>query len=548
MRPAATTAPQQHDRFRAAYHDETIRQIKRFSDKYGRFMLCDHDGYYGTEGEDAKRFLETASYQPYAALMDYFGYTIEEIPTFSKQRYDEAVEFWLSWYNPNDGHYYNPLLTDPRNPDERFTGYNRAHWVNEKYLHSIYGLLGVNPPGPDFSNNPDAVDFDWTRHYYEQLHNDAGNHVGAQIMRYVDKIDKGMDRFIPYSESEASHYLSLTSPEDGCIRTGYPWSYYSAVASSFKFYRRIIAYIGTENVDLRGAADHIIEFAGDIAKRPGDPGHKRNSIEFALICTWNSEYRKDELYNAIETIAGGLARDPEAAAHDHITAGYTLFGLTLAGMFLNWEGWPKIVPVASACMNEGMGYAHGFTLGPFGKWFNVIEKPPEERTDHPDFSYAEQNLAARNRSRSARSIHDVVTWREMPDFWRTTTARPADDRWMQPGYDDSGWDSKVLNQIAGAADGTDTVYMRKEFSLPDGHLKDPYIKARWRGGFELFINGVRAKRILYNPEARELGWCGLALNREARAALRSGKNTIAATFTDFDDRNTYLDVALVDWR
>jgi hypothetical protein len=118
-----------------------------------------------------------------------------------------------------------------------------------------------------------------------------------------------------------------------------------------------------------------------------------------------------------------------------------------------------------------------------------------------------------------------------PQTWRYTVNAPAAD-WFQPSFDDAAWQSGASG--FGALDtrfakvGTEwktaDIWLRRTVDLPSASAAAaPYLRVFHDDDAEVYVNGVLAAKL---PGANG-GFHYVPLTAEARAALRSGKNTIA---------------------
>jgi hypothetical protein len=115
-------------------------------------------------------------------------------------------------------------------------------------------------------------------------------------------------------------------------------------------------------------------------------------------------------------------------------------------------------------------------------------------------------------------------------MWRYTTSRPADD-WTRENFDASswkeGWSGFGADGTPGAVIGTiwntRNIWMRREMELPADSLSRQQLWLHHDEDAEVYINGVLA--------LKTSGFLGnydvFPLTKEARAALKPGKNTIA---------------------
>jgi len=132
--------------------------------------------------------------------------------------------------------------------------------------------------------------------------------------------------------------------------------------------------------------------------------------------------------------------------------------------------------------------------------------------------------------------------------WRYTTQKPADD-WFKPGFDDSGWKSGTAGFGTQGTPGavvrtewsTPNVWMRREFTLPEGTRLDPQLWLHHDEDAEVYLNGVAAATV----SGYTTGYETVAIRAEAKATLRAGKNVIAIHCRQTGG-GQYIDAGLVD--
>jgi hypothetical protein len=133
--------------------------------------------------------------------------------------------------------------------------------------------------------------------------------------------------------------------------------------------------------------------------------------------------------------------------------------------------------------------------------------------------------------------------------WRYTTETPPDG-WEAPGFDDSGWDS---GRSGFGTDGTpgarvrtewssSDLWIRRSFDLDEGAFRGaPVLLVHHDEGAEIHVNGVLATRL----EGYSTSYVLVEPSEEARAALRSGRVTLAAHVRQTGG-GQYLDIGLAD--
>jgi hypothetical protein len=132
--------------------------------------------------------------------------------------------------------------------------------------------------------------------------------------------------------------------------------------------------------------------------------------------------------------------------------------------------------------------------------------------------------------------------------WRYTLDRPADD-WFKPDFNDAKWKQGPGGFGTKGTPGsavrtewkTDDIWLRREFTLPEGKLVDPHLLLHHDDDAEVYINGVLA--------VKTTGWTTsyeeFPISEAARAALKPGKNIFAVHCHQVKG-GQYIDVGLVD--
>jgi hypothetical protein len=159
---------------------------------------------------------------------------------------------------------------------------------------------------------------------------------------------------------------------------------------------------------------------------------------------------------------------------------------------------------------------------PAGDWA-PLPKPPQVRTVVP---------AAR---------HEAVTW-------RYTFDKPGDG-WPRPDFDAAGWKEGPAGFGTAGTPGsvvrtewkTDDIWIRREFTLPWTAFADLQLLVHHDEDVEIYLNGVLAARAPGYITAYEV----LPMSRAARAALKQGRNVLAAHCHQTTG-GQYIDVGIVD--
>jgi hypothetical protein len=135
-----------------------------------------------------------------------------------------------------------------------------------------------------------------------------------------------------------------------------------------------------------------------------------------------------------------------------------------------------------------------------------------------------------------------------PATWKYTTTKP-EDGWVAASFDDKAWKSgqsgfgtrgtpgAIIHTLWDTAD----IFMRREFTLPEGEVHNPQLLVHHDDNVEIYINGVLALKsggfvTSYQPRP---------IAKDALATLKPGKNTLAVHCHQ-DGGGQYVDVGLVD--
>jgi Glycosyl hydrolases family 2, TIM barrel domain/Glycosyl hydrolases family 2, sugar binding domain/Glycosyl hydrolases family 2 len=132
--------------------------------------------------------------------------------------------------------------------------------------------------------------------------------------------------------------------------------------------------------------------------------------------------------------------------------------------------------------------------------------------------------------------------------WRYSVEKPA-DTWFKSDFDDSAWKKGPggfgTRGTPGAVVRTEwnsgDVWLRREFTLPDGKFSDLHLSLHHDDDAEVYINGVlAAKSTGFSTDYEET-----PIAAEARATLKPGKNVFAVHCHQIRG-GQYIDVGLVD--
>lgn len=162
-----------------------------------------------------------------------------------------------------------------------------------------------------------------------------------------------------------------------------------------------------------------------------------------------------------------------------------------------------------------------------------------------------ERVAAVNRgdlSRLPQFRAVVPTSQEKGIHWHYTFDR-AVDGWFKPDFNDAEWKQGpggfgtkgTPGSVVRTEWKTADIWLRREFTVPEGKLVDPHLLLHHDDDTEVYINGVLA--------VKTTGWTisyeEFAINAAARATLKPGKNVFAVHCHQVKG-GQYIDVGLVD--
>jgi len=142
----------------------------------------------------------------------------------------------------------------------------------------------------------------------------------------------------------------------------------------------------------------------------------------------------------------------------------------------------------------------------------------------------------------------VPTAQDEPAMWRYTIRRPREG-WFQPDFNAGSWregksgfgtrgtPSAIVNTVWDTRD----IWLRREFTLPEGKYDNVGLNVHHDEDVEIYINGVQAA----TANGFTTGYEAMPINPAARAALKAGKNVIAVHCRQTGG-GQYIDVGLVE--
>jgi hypothetical protein len=146
----------------------------------------------------------------------------------------------------------------------------------------------------------------------------------------------------------------------------------------------------------------------------------------------------------------------------------------------------------------------------------------------------------------------IPTARERSNLWKMTTEKPVGE-WTSPSFDASSW--KEAPGGFGSADTPGTagalrtvwngpdIWLRREFTLPEGTLTDLQLDCFHDEDAEIFLNGVAAAKVSGFTTDYET----IPIATEARATLKPGRNVLAIHCHQTRG-GQYIDAGLIEIR
>jgi hypothetical protein len=162
-----------------------------------------------------------------------------------------------------------------------------------------------------------------------------------------------------------------------------------------------------------------------------------------------------------------------------------------------------------------------------------------------------ERIAAANKgdfSRMPEVVEVVPTSQKDGLEWRYTFAKPSGD-WFKADYSDNGWKTGpggfgtkgTPGSVVRTEWNTSDIWLRREFTLPEGRFADLNLMLHHDEDVEVYINGVLAAKLPGYVSAYE----EVPISKEALAVLKPGKN-VFAVHCHQTTGGQYVDVGIVD--
>jgi hypothetical protein len=142
----------------------------------------------------------------------------------------------------------------------------------------------------------------------------------------------------------------------------------------------------------------------------------------------------------------------------------------------------------------------------------------------------------------------VPTSQEKGQLWRYTLKKPVED-WCKPEFNDAAWHEGkggfgtrgTPGAIVRTEWKTDDIWLRREFTLPDGAFDKLHLSLHHDEDAEIYLNGILAAKVAgYITDYEEV-----PIAAEALAALKPGKNRLAVHCKQTTG-GQYIDVGLIE--
>jgi hypothetical protein len=132
--------------------------------------------------------------------------------------------------------------------------------------------------------------------------------------------------------------------------------------------------------------------------------------------------------------------------------------------------------------------------------------------------------------------------------WKYTLDKPGAD-WFKPDFKDADWKEGPAGFGTKGTPGavvrtewkTDDIWLRRDFTLPDGKFSDLQLLLHHDDDVEVYINGVLA----YQHKGYKTDYEETPISPEAKATLKPGKNVFAVHCHQYKG-GQYIDVGIVD--
>jgi hypothetical protein len=136
-----------------------------------------------------------------------------------------------------------------------------------------------------------------------------------------------------------------------------------------------------------------------------------------------------------------------------------------------------------------------------------------------------------------------------PITWNYTTAKPSQD-WYQPTFDAGSWKQGpggfgsrgTPNLVVGTEWKTDDIWLRREFTMPEGKFDDLQLLVYHDEDVEIYINGIPAA----SSSGFDNSYSPMEISSEARQSLKPGARIVLAVHCHQTAGGQGVDVGLVN--
>jgi len=470
----------------------------------------DHDAWYAA--------------MSYGVLLHFMP--LEELPNYSPDNHKQAVEYYQSWQNKKTGRFYNPYFVDPQNPSvrrHRESGIRYTPDFSKYAISNLYRLkakpLYPTPSRDSFSDKKPPYENYVDMAVYWQTVKSNASRAGGMCRDLALNIENGRTELIPDAEAAWSYWIRQIDPKSGTLQPmgGTPWharkwGAYGTTVSLFKIYNRLITGFGLEGIPQR-PVDNLVDGLIKGAAANDGPGAMNNTAILSHLMIQYTDYRRDDLLGAMDAKARVWQYPLNPSNYGYTSA------VLIPGAYLNWksEGISRDLCPLVRCYPSAFGATNRYRyhVGPFGCWVNVTLKQPYEVLWHPDYDYRKSGMKSRTKIHWSKQVVDLVAIKPMP-------------------LDKNGQGALKFTLTQADVDA----------------MQEPYLKATWRGDFEISVNGVFAKEVRHPLDTPG----GLYVAPTAAATLKPGENVVSVKATDPTAQSRKaregqtISLGLVDWR
>lgn len=309
---------------------------------------------------------EKTSERFYTRLKTFGGF--EKAPGWSEARQAEAIKYWQSWQSAKTGRFRNP--EDP----------NKS--CNEKYVVGILGLLGAERlyrwtmtsetgkiETADFLKRSKA-DKNWAEGGWA-----IGSHTGHMARETFFAINEGQTELIEDLEEGIANILAHQDANSGL------WGPETAplswrIGGTLKVVGRFYWWMELKVPHSQRLADTLIRHQqnGDWLRGANKYGMvvARNACEMIAYCIESSDYRREDLLEALESNVNDLRRWAKGAQTPYALE----YCLGIAADYLHWQDCPFPNPL-TADREEARNYYYKIVRQGEGK-VKVVKKRDSE--------------------------------------------------------------------------------------------------------------------------------------------------------------------------